>query len=154
MIQRIQSVYLFLALLLTGSLFFINMANLVSLESDYSLTHSGIVSLTSEGAVTVMPALALNILLWITSITLLVTIFLFKKRIVQIRLAGLTLGLLVGLSGLMFYFGKSGAREFAAQVNFTYAIVLPLIALVFVIMAIRAIGKDEALVKSLDRLRP
>lgn len=154
MIQRIQSVYLLLALLLLESLFFMDLALLTSGNANYSLTHSGILEVTSDGMNMVMPAIALNILLWVTSITLVITIFLFKKRLLQIRIAGLTLGLLAGLSGLIFYFGKSGAKELSAELTFTWALVFPIVAIVLVLMAIRAIGKDEALVKSLDRLRP
>lgn len=154
MIQRIQSVYLLLALLLIGSLFFMDMALLTSGTSNYSLTHLGILEVTSDGMNLVMPSLALSILLWVTSIALVITIFLFKKRLLQIRIAGLTLGLLAGLAGLIFFFGKSGAKELSAELSFTWAIVLPIVSIVLIVMAIRAIGKDEALVKSLDRLRP
>ena len=131
-----------------------DMAHLVSLDKSYSLNHLGISEITSAGESVVMPSLALSILLWMTTIALVTNIFLFKKRLLQIRVAGLTLGLLAGLSGLIFYFGKSGAKELSAELNFTLAIVFPIIAIVLVVMAIRSIGKDEALVKSLDRLRP
>lgn len=154
MIQRIQSLYLLLALLLIESLFFMDMALFASDNTNYILTHLGIFEITSKGMNMVMPSIALNILLWITSIALVVTIFLFKKRVLQIRIAGLSLGLLAGLTGLIFFFGKSGAKELSAELSFTWSIIFPIIAIVLVIMAIRAIGKDEALVKSLDRLRP
>lgn len=154
MIQRIQSLYLLLALLLIESLFFMDLALFASDNTNYILTHLGIFEITSEGMNMVMPSIALNILLWVTSIALVVTIFLFKKRVLQIRIAGLTLGLLAGLTGLIFFFGKSGAKELSAELSFTWSIIFPIIAIVLIIMAIRAIGKDEALVKSLDRLRP
>jgi hypothetical protein len=153
MIQRIQTVYLLLALFLTGDLFFINLANLASETATYNLLYSGIEEVSSIPSTTVMPANALTILLGMTVLLITIIIFMFKKRLLQIRIAGLTLGLLVGLSGLIFYFGKAGAKELAAEVSYTPAIVLPLIAIIFIIMAIRAIGKDEALVKSLDRIR-
>ncbi|HLW06060.1 MAG TPA: DUF4293 domain-containing protein [Marinilabiliaceae bacterium] len=154
MIQRIQSLYLLLALLLIESLFFMDMALFASDNTNYILTYLGIFEITSKGMNMVMPSIALNILLWVTSIALVVTIFLFKKRVLQIRIAGLSLGLLAGLTGLIFFFGKSGAKELSAELSFTWSIIFPIIAIVLVIMAIRAIGKDEALVKSLDRLRP
>ncbi|MGQ1947764.1 DUF4293 domain-containing protein [Geofilum sp. OHC36d9] len=153
MIQRIQTVYLLLALFLTGDLFFINMANLASETATYKLIYSGIEEVASTPAAPVMPASALTILLCMTVLLIVITIFMFKKRLLQIRIAGLSLGLLAGLSGLIFYFGKAGAKELAAEVSYTPAIVLPLIAIILVILAIRAIGKDEALVKSLDRIR-
>jgi hypothetical protein len=59
--------------------------------------------------------------------------------------------LLLGLLGVLFYFLHAGFQE--VDVAYKFPMTFPLIAAVFDYLAIRAIGKDEALVRSLDRIR-
>ncbi|WP_462318374.1 DUF4293 domain-containing protein [Marinilabilia sp.] len=155
MIQRIQSIFLLVAAILTGSLFFLSMAEMANMEELYELTWRGIYEVEAEGAIQlVMPGWALSILTVLTTAVSLVTIFLFKKRLIQIRLCALNLGLLLGLSGMIYYMGKTGAKELGAtELSFNWPLVLPLVAMVFVYLALRAIGKDEALIRSMNRIR-
>lgn len=153
MIQRIQSIYLAIALILTGGLFYSKLATLVSATESYSLKYNGIIAEVVNNSNVVLPALALQMLLIITTLAIITTIFLYKKRLLQIRIGGLSIGLLVGLSGLIYYFGKMGAKELVAEVSFNWTIIAPIISIILIIMAMISIAKDEALVKSLDRLR-
>ncbi|MGQ1891954.1 DUF4293 domain-containing protein [Thermophagus sp. OGC60D27] len=155
MIQRIQTVYLFLAALLTGTLFFMTIADMATMDSFYELTWKGIFKVESETTTTlVVPTMALSILTIAATAISFITIFLFKKRVLQIRLCGLNMGLLPGLSGLIYYLGKTGAKNLnVTDLSFNWPLVFPLIALILVFLAIRAIGKDEALVRSMDRIR-
>ncbi len=155
MIQRIQSVYLLIAALLTGSLFFLDMAEMANMEELFRLNWQGIYHVEANGDLQqVIPGWALSILTIAATAISLITIFLFKKRMIQIRLCSLNMGLLLGLSGMIYYLGKSGAKELGAtELSFTFTLVLPLIAIVFTYLALRAIGKDEALVRSLNRIR-
>lgn len=75
-------------------------------------------------------------------------VFLFKNRPLQIRLGYVILFLhllMCVLTGAHFYLDKG--QQFSAFA------VLPVISFVFQILAIRAVKKDEALIKSMDRLR-
>jgi hypothetical protein len=155
MIQRIQSVFLILATLLTGALLFLTMAQMASDNTLYELTWRGVYLLEAgKDPLLVVPAWALSILTVTTTAISWITLFLYKKRMLQIRLCALNLGLLLGLSGMIFYMAKSTAKELsAADVSFNWPLVLPLIAFILIVMSIRAIGKDEALVRSLDRIR-
>ncbi len=155
MIQRIQTVYLLLAALLTGSLFFLTLAEMAGDQMFYQLWWRGVYQVEAGSQPQmVLPTWAISILTILTTLVSLVTLFLYKKRILQIRLCALNLGLLAGLSGLIFYMAKATAKELgAADVSFNWPLVLPLIALILTIMAIKAIGRDEALVRSLDRIR-
>ncbi|PWD97710.1 DUF4293 domain-containing protein [Marinilabilia rubra] len=155
MIQRIQSIFLLVAAILSGSLFFLSMAEMANMEDLYELTWRGIYEVEAEGAAQlVMPGWALSILTGLTTLVSLITIFLFKKRLIQIRLCALNLGFLLGLSGMIYYMGKTGAKELrATELSFNWPLVLPLVAMVFVYLALRAIGKDEALIRSMDRIR-
>lgn len=152
MIQRIQSVYLFFALIITGSLFFLNMAELATASEGYVLTYKGVFA-SGETSILALPALALNILLFMAVLITGVTIFLYKKRMLQIRLSALNMGLHAGLSVMIFYFGKMAAKELQAELTFNWPLVLPLISLILIFLAMRSIGKDEALVRSLNRIR-
>ena len=155
MIQRIQTLYLLIATILTGSLFFLSMAEMANMQEFYELTWRGIFKVESDATQTlIIPAVALSILTIMATALSFITIFLFKKRILQIRLCGLNMGLLVGLSVLMYYMAKTGAKNLGAtDLSFNLPLILPLIALVLVFLAMRAIGKDEALVRSIDRIR-
>lgn len=156
MIQRIQSLYLLIATLLTGSLFFLTLAQMATMEELYELTWRGIYlnEAGEEAPRLIIPAWALSILTILATGLPIVTIFLFKKRMIQIRLCSLELGFLLGLSGMIYYMGRTGSNELgASELAFKVPLVLPLVAMVFVYLAMRAIGKDEALVRSMDRIR-
>ncbi len=152
MIQRIQSVYLFFALIITGSLFYLDMAELANPENSYSLTYKGVITI-GEASTMAMPALALYILLLLAIVITGATIFLYKKRMLQIRLCALNLGLHAGLSVMIFYFAKMAAKELQAELSFNWPLILPLISLILIFLAMRSIGKDEALIRSLNRIR-
>jgi len=81
----------------------------------------------------------------------LIIIFLYKKRILQIKILGFTMVLLLGLVGVMLYFLYAAFE--GAEVVFKIPIVFPVIAFILDYLAIRAIGKDEALIRSLNRIR-
>jgi len=152
MIQRIQSLYLLVALAAISVLFFTDMAQFANENGLFRLIYDGVYAIDAESNM-VMPAYALLSLLIATILLLLIVLFLYKKRILQIRLCGMALGLLAGIWGMIYYFGKTASKELGAEHSFTWAMVLPLVAMVFVYLSIKAIGKDEALVRSLDRIR-
>jgi hypothetical protein len=78
-----------------------------------------------------------------------VIILLFKARKIQIRLCIYTSLIMLGLQVWM------GAVYFKnmASTRFPVTTVFPLISIILVILALRAIGSDEALVQSYNRLR-
>ncbi|MDG5800223.1 DUF4293 domain-containing protein [Marinilabiliaceae bacterium ANBcel2] len=152
MIQRIQTIYLIIALALTSALFFIDMADIAGPGEFYNLNFKGVADTADENMlITTIPAL--TILLSVTTFLLFISIFLYKKRMIQIRVCALNMALLPGTSLMIFYTGRSFASELGAEIAYNITLVLPLIAAIFVFLAIRAIGKDEALVRSLDRIR-
>ena len=152
MIQRIQTLYLLIALSAISILFFTDLALFANENGLFRLIYDGVYAIDAENKM-VMPAYALLSLLVVTIILLVVVIFLFRKRIIQIRLSRMALGLLAGIWGMIYYFGKTASKELGTEHSFTWAMVLPLIGMVFVYFAIKAIGKDEALIRSLDRIR-
>ncbi|MFG6411362.1 MAG: DUF4293 domain-containing protein, partial [Bacteroides acidifaciens] len=80
------------------------------------------------------------------------TIFLFKNRMLQIRMTIFNSLLLVGyyIAFIAFYFAlKNDANMF----RIGWALCLPLVSIILNILAVRAIGRDEVMVKAADRLR-
>ena len=149
MIQRIQTVYLFfVAVVLIVCMcmpvsFFIGPEQIVS-----KMTNLAIVA--QDGSVNYAPW-ALFVILLVSAALALFTIFLFKKRMLQIRLTVFSTILLIGYYitlGVFIYMLKGDAHFRVAL-----GACLPFIAIVLNWLAIRAIGKDEMLVKAYERLR-
>lgn len=93
-------------------------------------------------------------LIILTAAVAFITVFLYRKRRIQIRmcfvLAVLLLGITLYIAMYLYRF-----QDIAGGFPIKYSIVdvFPLIGMIFVYLAYRGIIKDEALVRSLDRLR-
>jgi hypothetical protein len=88
------------------------------------------------------------------SALLLFSVFLFKNRILQIRFSIFNIILMAGFylySGFIVYQLASAGNLHFQKVGI--GIIMPVIAIILTILAIRRIGADEALVRSLNRLR-
>lgn len=89
-----------------------------------------------------------------SSILALITIFLYKNRILQIRLSIFNIILMIGF---YLFFGFIFYKVYSVDVllfnKIGVGIIMPIIAIILTILAIRKIGADEALVQSLNRLR-
>lgn len=147
MIQRIQTAYLLVAGLLVASLYKLNFAELVVNEEFHVFKAQGIF----KSDTMVFDGLPVMIFIGLIVLLHFAAIFMYKKRIRQIRTVVFTIILLLGLVGLFFYFIYAGFE--APKVAFKIPMAFPLIAVILDYLAIRAIGKDEALVRSLDRIR-
>ncbi len=147
MIQRIQTVYILIAEMLIASLFFLKFADLSVNSELYTFTIKGIFN----GETMIFDGLPIMIFIGLITLLHLVIILMYKKRVLQIRITVFTIILLMGLTGLFFYFIYSGFTD--VKVAFKVPMAFPVIAIILDYLAIRAIGKDEALVRSLDRIR-
>lgn len=144
MIQRIQSIYLLIATLLSGGLIFL--LNLWVTEQ--GIKFFALDSLSSDNLV-----LASVFVLFITSAVLtLITIFQFKKRQLQFVLGRLTILINFILVGILVYFAQNLSGEIKISEK-GIGLLIPIFTIVFVVLANKAIKKDEELVKSVDRLR-
>ena len=147
MIQRKQTIFLFLAFVLTlvcmcsriGTLYSdgIEVARVFNLWlSDGQGQHS----------FAVWPLMAL---LLPSSLLSLVTIFLYQKRMLQARLCLLGMSLLVA-----WYIGFAVLPSQGGGVLYLeWASVLPAVSIILLFMARKAIISDEKLVRSMDRIR-
>lgn len=121
MIQRIQTLFLLAASALTFSLFFSVMAN-------------------------VTPVLIMIIVSFSVSF---VSIFMYRKRVLQIRLNVFNTVILIALQGwiLWLYLSAQGSTYL------TTTVVFPAVSAILSMMAIKYIARDEAMVRSTSRLR-
>jgi hypothetical protein len=83
------------------------------------------------------------------------TIFLFKKRKLQRQLVYLIAILAIGLIMASYLLLKMDNQGMIASLSIQLQVgtFLPLVGIVFCLLAGYYIGKDEKLVKSMDRLR-
>lgn len=154
MIQRIQSLYLLIAAALMTVMLFVPLA--VFYAGQEQIVLSAFALRDGEGAV-VLSAVYLGVLLAAVALLPLVTILLFRRRMTQIRLCIVEIVLLVGSLVMMGVYGYLAMQTVEsltlAASNFRFVVVFPLVAIIFVVLAARAIFKDELLVRSLDRIR-
>ena len=144
MIQRIQTLYLLLAAGLVACAAFLPLASFASGGEEFRLYAFGL--RTADGE-TVQSTLYMGILLALALVLPLTTIFLFKRRMLQFRLGVVEMILLLGAQIVMgiYYFLSYrlfSSFEFHAQ-SVKLPLVLPLIAMIFTYLAVRAIFRDE-----------
>lgn len=152
MIQRIQTLYLFAVAALMATALFTPLANFMAGAEEYKLYAYAL-----KGIEQSYSAIYMGIIVALAAIVPLVNIFLYKKRLLQIRLCAVEIVLLLGSIVFMaIYYYLSNRMftelEFHAQ-SLRIAAIFPLVSLILTYMASRAIFKDEMLVRSLDRIR-
>ena len=152
MIQRIQTLYLLAVAALMTTAVLTPLAYFAAGAQEYLLY-----AFSLKGGETSYSTIYMGVVVALAAIVPFVTIFLYKNRTLQIRLCAVELVVLLGSAvfmGIYYYLGSRmfSQLEFSAQ-GFRIAIIFPLVALILDYLAIRAIFKDEMLVRSLDRIR-
>lgn len=152
MIQRIQSIWLFLAGATISCLLFLPMVTSNLIGGEFYIIASGLYQ--KVGGATKKVADYLPLLLSIIAVALVcfINIFNFKKRKLQKQLAYLSVALIIGISFLCSQYAKKvpGGIDMA---NYDTGMYLPPLAIAFCLLAVRGINRDEALLRSADRLR-
>jgi hypothetical protein len=147
MSQRIQTIYIFIAAVLVALLLQLDFAELAVEGQLYVFNAKGIIS---DGQI-LFDGLPVMGFIGLITLLHLIIIFLYKKRIRQIRFLSFTILLLLGLVGVMFYFLYAAFD--GAEIVFKIPVIFPVLAVILDYLAIRSIGKDEALIRSLNRIR-
>ncbi len=149
MIQRIQTLWLLAAIACIVAAFFVPL-----MQAPVEDPARG-VSVLADGALTPADNAGLLGLSGLGALTALVAIFLFKNRPLQARMAMAGAGIGVLLFGLALLAVNMARTELPAQsdAHLNMGLAFPLLYTVFCWLAARAIRRDEALVRSMDRLR-
>ena len=152
MIQRIQSIFLFASLCFLVPLFSAPVAELIYEGGDILSFNLMGFYVTEADAVTYVSN-QYSIMLFGMLICALntVIIFLFKHRVLQLRLCIYNLLLLIGLTGVGLFVLFS--VQDVQRVVFGLPAVFPVIAIILHYLAFRGIRKDELMVMALSRLR-
>ncbi|MEG0849253.1 MULTISPECIES: DUF4293 domain-containing protein [Flavobacterium] len=138
MIQRIQTVYLILTFLVTGVLMFF----------------TPLWTLNTGKAFYFMQDQLYTVLLGLSTMLSIVSIISYKKRQNQFVMGRLNIILNLILLGLFVYRSLNLSGETVNAVSEKgIGMFLPIVAIVLLVLANKAIKKDEDLVKSVDRLR-
>ncbi len=157
MIQRIQSLYLLGATLVSVVYLFLPIASFSVNGNSYLVKPMGIYFQEGSEWVYENPVLALGVVLLFHLLLTVAIIFQFKSRSRQIRLCNLNLILLLIIMGLQFvvsYDLPEKVTESSELVsNFEYWVLVPTISLLLVFLARKGVQKDENLIKSMDRIR-
>ncbi|WP_297804640.1 DUF4293 domain-containing protein [uncultured Polaribacter sp.] len=143
MIQRIQSIYLLIASLVSGGLVFV--FNLWSnlKEQIFALD----LFMRESFLLKVIPLLFL-----LSAVVSFLDIFLFKNRKLQFVIGRLIILINLFLLGLLIYVSLTLPGEISISKK-GIGMFLPILVVLLIVLANKAIKKDEDLVKSVDRLR-
>lgn len=146
MIQRIQTLFLLLAAAAAFSLF----------AFPFATTPQGIETseMFSDGLYNLSDNIALQILFSLAGILAFVSVLLFKNRKTQLLVSRIAIvANIIGLVLAMALFIRDWEKLGSVDPEDGLGVYLPILFLIFSLLAIRFINKDENLVQSMDRLR-
>ncbi len=154
MIQRIQSLYLLLSVLFSAGYFFFPFSIKIFKQPEgdaiYRLLLHGIEY--PDGSVKTQYLLAA--LCTILTLFLLVTLFLYKNRPLQIRLCWFSILICLAIITAEYFLSDAmGNHQGKANAVYMHASYVPLVQLLLIRLAVRGIKKDQELVRSADRIR-
>ena len=149
--QRIQTVWLVLAFAAMIALLFLPIGIFATPQGHWIMYNWSTRPLIGVG--TVMNHWGLFVLALIIALLSLYIVFLYKKRKLQMRLT--MLGMLLTVGYLVYYTVEAVKLTNALQASygFKFDLALPIITIILLFMARRAIRKDEVLVRMSNRLR-
>lgn len=158
MIQRIQSLFLLLAAALVLLLFAVPVAEYDRADHQrFVMTLTGVESLDGTPMQDIVYQMPLHALTAVLAAIWLILIFLYRDRVRQARLvrysylvgATLMVALWITQGSVAAYLGSGSELSHSLSPGFF----LPIVGMALAFFAERAIRKDEALVRSADRLR-
>lgn len=152
MIQRIQSIYLLVAAILMAVTVFSPLAFLADGTNGYFIYRC--LGFFENGVGLSYPTWGVIAVVSLTAVLTVISIFLYRNRKLQIKLSyAAIVGILASYGTIYTYLQTGLATASVTLVNVKYGIILPVIALVFIILAIIKIKADEKLIQSLNRIR-
>lgn len=162
MIQRIQSVFLFLVAVVMVTILFLPLWNKLDPEVQEVVTLNAFEMVYSSydesGNLT---AMATEQTFWISALAILaaaialLSIFQYKNRLRQMQLNTLNSLVMAGVLGMSYYYSTIGDKMLNPEIpgNFQIGFYIIAAALLFNSLGNRFIRKDEKLVRSADRIR-
>jgi hypothetical protein len=143
MIQRIQSIYLLIASIVSGGL--------VLFTSFWNNTVGEYVNFVDFFASNIYDVTT-GILFYLSSLLSFVSIFLYQNRKRQLQLGKVNMFFNLLIIFSLIFYSQSLSGEILVSVK-GIGIFIPFISVTFLVLSNRAIKRDDELVKSVDRLR-
>lgn len=158
MIQRIQTIYLFVAFTALVAIYFFPLADFTSEFVYYKMYLTNVKNFGSENTIDFNERIVLPVAIFngMLALTAAISIFLYKNRRYQSKIVKLGILMNVILVALIFFvFVPLVSRSLKATADYSQyiGIYFTLISLLMLILANRNIVKDEKLVRAADRLR-
>lgn len=155
MLQRFQTLYLLAIVVLSSITLFLPAADLLNKADGlvFLVNFKGIYLVQPTGNIFQSSVWGLTAIAAFVPIISLITIFLYNNRKLQIRLSFFNMVLMAGYYVLLFIYLWFACQNLHTEWNLRSVTAFPLVNMILNFLAIRAIVKDEALVKSLNRLR-
>lgn len=151
MLQRIQTLYLFIAAAIVATLVKIPILHLKTSSSAFIVKYNGLIDFATKDYVSGnLTGLALLVLIVLLP---LIAIFLYKNRKLQIKFCNYSMLLNVLFLFDMGYYSYQLQEELGAKIGFEIGVIFPVLAIVILLLAKRNIRKDEELIRSVDRIR-
>lgn len=161
MIQRIQTLYFLLALVALTIMFFvpyivINEPNGVIAFKPFIVNAISIDGVSEK----IFSTIYMGILLAITVIVIFLTTFAYRHRMFQIRMSLASLMAQFGIICFIIYYTVKAqnilstmGQEPQWHIQYSIVIVLPIVSMIFTYLGYKGVIKDEAIIRSLDRIR-
>lgn len=151
MIQRKQSLFLLLS---AGASLLLLFFPLIQISTDTALWHLTAFLVQSEGSEEILfkvyPLFALILIVILIPV---ISIFLYKRRVLQMRLTIYNMILIIGVIAMIALYTLKANAELEGTFRLMYITIMPVLAFVFSFLAFRGIRRDEMLIKTLDRIR-
>lgn len=157
MIQRIQSVFLIFVFLLGMLLFVSPILGFTSYENTFVMNAYHTLNLVDHTVIS--KNIGIGAMQGLVALLALISVFLYKKRQLQIKLCKLNILLVaIQIAAIVLYIDVAKDAIFPTSPNdvlirIKYGAIIPILSLILLYLAVRFIKKDEDLVRSADRLR-
>jgi len=155
MIQRIQTIWLVLASLALFCLFLFPYLQIIKPDGTaQAIKVTGVYEVVNNAPVKTQEFIGFTILTVVLALLPLLVVFFFRDRKKQIVLCYLVIVSIIGYGFWLAQTAKGiiGNVQLDLQ-NYGIGVILPSIAIIFIILALKGIRHDERLIKSADRLR-
>jgi hypothetical protein len=118
----------------------------------FATTEQEQVQIFQDRQFTIHDHLLLQILCYVAVLVVILTIFMYRKRIMQIRMGYVVI--LMGIAiPVVAYFFSQRPDSIVTGIKLGAGGFMPLAGVLLTLVAMRFVRKDEELVKSMDRLR-
>ncbi len=155
MLQRIQSIYFLFASMVIFALFVFPLAHNIFVDGKLvNVSVTGVYEILNEQDKQTHTFLPLTIATVFAALIPLALIFLYKNRKQQITISYVAVLVLIGYSFWMAQTVKNVVGPITLEYkNMGIGLFLTSLSIILIIFAVKAIQRDEKLVKSADRLR-